>query len=90
LSNKNSYSHASHHGGVEATRRSDTNYHQNLKNIQGVTQTSGTSGGPANTKNNSSQQNMMMIKSNNSGSNFMNLGSGGDPLHQSKKGGIAA
>ena len=31
-----------------------------------------------------------MIKSNNSGSNFMNLGGGGDPLHQSKKGGVAA
>jgi hypothetical protein len=89
LSNKNSYSHASHHGGVEATRRSDTNYQQNLKQMQGASQ--GTSGGgPANTKNNSSQQNMMMIKSNNSGSNFMNLGGGGDPLHQSKKGGVAA
>jgi hypothetical protein len=33
---------------------------------------------------------MMMIKSNNSGSNFMNLAAGGDPLHQSKKGGVAA
>ena len=27
-----------------------------------------------------------MIKSNNSGTNFMNLGAGVDPLHQSKTG----
>jgi len=26
LTNKNSYSHASHHNGVEATRRSDNGY----------------------------------------------------------------
>ena len=73
LTNKNSYSHTSHQ--VEATRRSDNNY-QNIKQGQAP---------PPNAvkqPTNSSQQNMMM-KSNNSGSNF--IGQNTDPIN-SKKG----
>ena len=36
LSNKNSYSHASHHAGIEPSRRSENNYHMqnNMNNIK--------------------------------------------------------
>ena len=61
LTNKNSYSHASHHNGVEASRRSDNGYHVPAPNSIGQN-----SGG-------TSQKNVMMIKPNASGSNFMNL-----------------
>ena len=54
LSNKNSYSHASHHNGVDATRRSDANYQQNM--LQAAAQGANVaSGGQSNSKNNSSQ-----------------------------------
>ena len=71
LTNKNSYSHASHHNGVEASRRSDNGYHL-PGNPNSIVQTSG----------GTSQKNVMMMKPNGSGGNFINLNGQGDPLHK--------
>lgn len=43
LTNKNSYSHASHHNGVEASRRSDNGYHVPAPNSIGGQTSGGTS-----------------------------------------------